>query len=228
MVLILSADSISFVVALCNRTRRVTFYPAVPRSAEVNEDMQKTGGKGLGSCLANFALTRIRILMKQEPIELNAPRFHAYWESIEGKRVLIMKRQDLESLDFLKTAKVALRLEKAKSLPISRIFQENKFIGGTIRPTGEKFSIKIYREDPKDYPTPVNVDTYNVWVGLLPTYFDVPKMILNAATRDDSNFAFYASDHVFFVKEDPGSDHWLEHLPPEVQMLLSREDDQEN
>ncbi len=165
--------------------------------------------------------------MKREPIKPNAPRFHAYWENVEGKRVLIMKRRDWESLNFSKTTTVALHLEKAKSLPINQIFQENRFIVGTVTPTDEKFRIKIYREDPKDNPTPVNVDTYNVWVGLPQTYFDVPKMILSAATSDNSNFEFYASDHVFFVKEEPGNDHWLEQLPLEVQMLLIREDEQE-
>jgi len=119
---------------------------------------------------------------------------------------------------------IALNLEKAEFIPLNQIFQENKFIGVTVAPTGEKFQIKIYREDTQDEPTPVNVDTYDVWVGMLPTYFDVPKMVLHAATRDDNNFKFYASNHVFFVKEDPGNDHWLEDLPSEVKMLLDRED----
>ena len=167
-------------------------------------------------------------MKKRHPVQPNAPRFHAYWEKVEGKRVLIMKKRDWESLNISRTATVALNFEKAGSLPINQIFQENRFIGGIVAPTGEKFQIKIYREDPQDDPTPVNVDSYDVWVGILPTYFDVPKMILYASTSDDSNFQFYASDHVFFVKEDPGNDHWLEQLPLEVQVMLSRDDDQEN
>ena len=163
-------------------------------------------------------------MTKKQSIEPNAPRFHTYWEKVEGKRVLIMKKRAWESLNVSGTVMVTLNLEKAESIPLNQIFQENKFIGITVAPTGEKFQIKIYREDPQDEPTPVNVDTYDVWVGMLPTYFDIPKMILTAATRDDNNFRFYASDHVFFIKEDPGSDHWLEDLPSKVQMLLYRDE----
>ncbi len=156
----------------------------------------------------------------------NAPRFHAYWQRLEGKRIFIMKKRDWESLNVSEETAVNLRLEQAQYLPISQIFHANKFIAGTVTPTSKRFSIKIFRNDPKDIPTPINVDTYTVWIGL-PTHFDIPKMIMSAATSDNGNFEIYATDHVFFVKEDPGNDHWLEQLPSEVQMLLSRQEEWE-
>ena len=154
----------------------------------------------------------------------NAPRFHTLWQHIEGdKRIFAIRMADWDSLQIaegLNEKLVKLELEQFQPLPIHRVMVGGDLIGYTAMATSSKVTIKIYRRDPKDEPTPINVDTYTVWKGL-PPYLDVPKMIITGDTDANQNFWNYANDHVFLVKEEPGNDHWLEELPREVYAVLS-------
>jgi len=154
----------------------------------------------------------------------NAPRFHTLWQHIEKKkRIFAIKKNDWDSLNITygrEEKLVKLSLEQFQPLPISELISESDIIGGTAFATSSKVVIKIYRMDPKDDPTPINVDTYTVWMGL-PSYLNVPEMIIVGSTDDDDNFRHYANDHVFLVKEKPSNDHWLEELPKEVYAVLS-------
>ncbi len=158
----------------------------------------------------------------------NAPRFHTLWQHIENnRRIFAIRREDWDSLNIAGNAKetlVKLELEQFKPLPINRIITGSDLIGYTALATDSKVTIKIYRRDPKDDPTPINVDTYTIWKGL-PTYLDIPQMIVTGDTDSDANFWHYANDHVFLVKEEPDDDHWLAELPGEVYAVLSNEND---
>ena len=158
----------------------------------------------------------------------NAPRFHTLWQHIRGdKRIFAIRRADWDSLQIAGSSNeklVKLEFEQFEPLPIHRVKVGNDLIGYTALATNSKVTVKIYRRDPKDEPTPINVDTYTVWKGL-PPYLDVPNMIIAGDTAANENFWHYANDHVFLVKEAPGDDHWLEELPSEVYALFSREDD---
>jgi hypothetical protein len=157
-----------------------------------------------------------------------APRFHTLWQHIEKKkRIFAIRRDHWDSLNISGSTDeklVKLDLEQFQPLPISDLFTDSDMIGGTAFATSSTVTIKIYRRDPKDEPTPINVDTYTVWIGL-PSYLNRPQMIVSADTDDDANFSHYANDHVFLVKEKPGDDHWLKELPREVYALLSRDDE---
>lgn len=156
----------------------------------------------------------------------NAPRFHTLWQHIEKKkRIFAIRKNDWNSLNITHETEeklVKLNLEQFQPLPISELIADSDVIGGTAFATSSKVIIKIYRRDPKDDPTPINVDTYTVWMGL-PTYLNVSDMIIAGSTDNDDNFKHYANDHVFLVKENPSDDHWLEELPREVYVLLSSE-----
>ena len=156
----------------------------------------------------------------------NAPRFHTLWQHIEKKkRIFAIRKNDWNSLNITHGTEeklVKLNLEQFQPLPISELIADSDVIGGTAFATSSKVIIKIYRRDPKDDPTPINVDTYTVWMGL-PTYLNVSDMIIAGSTDNDDNFKHYANDHVFLVKENPSDDHWLEELPREVYALLSSE-----
>lgn len=156
----------------------------------------------------------------------NAPRFHTLWQHIEGdKRIFAIRRPDWDSLQIAGSSNeklVKLELEQFEPLPIHRVMVGTDLIGYTAIATSSKVTIKIYRRDPKDEPTPINVDTYTVWKGL-PSYLDVPKLIITGDTDANENFWHYANDHVFLVKEKPGDDHWLKELPSEVYAVLSND-----
>jgi hypothetical protein len=160
-------------------------------------------------------------------ISPNAPRFHTLWQRIEKKkRIFAIRKSDWNSLNIshgMDERLVKLNLEQFQPLPIGDIITDSDIIGGTAFATSSKVIIKIYRRDPKDEPTPINVDTYTVWMGL-PTYLNVPEMIIAGSTDNDDNFSHYANDHVFLVKEKPDDDHWLEELPREVYAVLSSKD----
>lgn len=154
----------------------------------------------------------------------NAPRFHTLWQHIEKKkRIFAIRKSDWNSLNISNGTEeklVKLSLEQFQPLPISELIADSDIIGGTAFATSSKVTIKIYRNDPKDEPTPINVDTYTVWMGL-PIYLNIPEMIIAGSTDNDDNFRHYANDHVFLVKEKPSDDHWLEELPREVYAVLS-------
>jgi hypothetical protein len=158
----------------------------------------------------------------------NAPRFHALWQHIENdKRIFAIRKEDWDSLNIengMNERIIKLDMEQFQPLPIQRITSGGNLITATASATKSKVVIKIYRKDPKDEPTPINVDTYTVWKGL-PSYLDIPKMIITGDTDGDANFWHYADDHVFLVKDDPGDDHWLVDLPSEVYAVLSNEND---
>jgi hypothetical protein len=154
----------------------------------------------------------------------NAPRFHTLWQHIEGdKRIFAIRRSDWDSLridDGSSEKLIKLELEQFEPLPIHRVIAGGDLIGYTATASSSKVTIKIYRRDPKDEPTPINVDTYTIWKGL-PSYLNVPQMVITGDTDTNENFWHYANDHVFLVKEEPGDDHWLKELPGEVYAVLS-------
>jgi hypothetical protein len=75
------------------------------------------------------------------------------------------------------------------------------------------------RPDPAD-PKPWNVDDSLVWDPA-----DHPEfafLVIRASTSLDDNLLQFLHEHVFWVKEDPREDHWLQpdELPAEVRVIL--------
>jgi hypothetical protein len=79
--------------------------------------------------------------------------------------------------------------------------------------------VEVYRNDPKDAPTPINRDQYRVWERL-PAHLDYPAMVKSASTEDNANMRGFLEDHVFLTKDETSEGHWLPELPERVRAVL--------
>jgi hypothetical protein len=148
----------------------------------------------------------------------NAPRFHAVLERREGKSILIMMRHDWDALVRAESEPILLTTSELSGTPLADI---PTLLVATSRATGDRVQLSIYRADLGDMPTPINVDTYEVWEQL-PSRLDIPALVSAATTSLDDNFSSYLNRHVFLVPESPADDHHRPDLPSEVLVLLKR------
>jgi hypothetical protein len=151
----------------------------------------------------------------------NAPRFHTLWENREGRRIFIMKKDEWNSVKTNKGNLFKLDLEQVASFPMGGVASQPGFLSAVASSTGEEVKMTIYREDPKDFPTPINVDIYTIWESFPSQVLtNRSEMIQTADTNADVNFEVYEEDHIFIVKEDAGEGHWLGELPSSVVALI--------
>ena len=151
----------------------------------------------------------------------NAPRFHTLWENREGRRIFIMKKEQWEEIKVNQGNLFRLDLEEVSKFPMGGVATRPGFLTAVASSTGEEVQMTIYREDPKDFPTPVNVDKYKIWESFPPQILTSrTEMIHTADTNADINFDVYEKDHIFIVKEDAGEGHWLSELPSSVVALV--------
>jgi hypothetical protein len=75
--------------------------------------------------------------------------------------------------------------------------------------------VTVYRHDPNDEPTPVNVDHYSVWTDLA-SHPQIEEFVTAASTALNPNLKQFLAEHVLWVKEEPGADHWLTDVPSPV------------
>src|SRR4030095_430184 len=88
-----------------------------------------------------------------------------------------------------------------------------------VRESGTEVVIEVYRNDPKDAPTPINLDRYRVWERL-PPHRDFVSIVNESTTDDDANTRGVIEEHVFLVKDEVGGGHWLAELPPHVKAVV--------
>jgi hypothetical protein len=81
--------------------------------------------------------------------------------------------------------------------------------------------IEIYRFDPKDVATPINVDRYLVLEDTAGRW-NLPAIANAASTEENQNLRDYLARYVFLVKEHHGADHWLPALPAKVLSVIRR------
>ena len=145
-----------------------------------------------------------------------APRFHFWFERLEGRSVLLMRRDEWDA--FRVHAYVPVQISIAET-PIAAVAEQGSVAAVTAQRTSAyEVQVSVYRDDPKD-PSPINVDHYRVWERL-PSHRDFVSMVNEATTSDDDNMRGFLDDHVFMVKEPPGPDHWLSKLPVTVQAVV--------
>ncbi len=157
-----------------------------------------------------------------------APRFHAEFERIERRSVLLMRRGEWERMKAQQGEQVSIDVEKT---PLSRVATEARLVAAVAeRRSDYEVTVTIYREDAADAArgTPINVDRYMVWERI-PNHLDFTQMVNTASTEDNANMRGFLGDHVFMVKEPPDSDHWLTEVPSRVRAVVrKREDTREN
>jgi hypothetical protein len=148
-----------------------------------------------------------------------APKFHAYLEHIEGRSVYLMPRVKYQQLKLLENKPVLIDVSQTPMKGVAR----DAFVVAAVaqRTSTATARMSIIRHDPKDAPTPYNVDHYEVWEDL-PSYHDYEEIVLAASTRDDDNLRGFFRTNVFIVKEKPGKDHWLSssELPALVRTVV--------
>ena len=145
-----------------------------------------------------------------------APRFHAWFERLEGRSVLLMLRGEWDRLKVHTFQPVRIAIA---ATPIARLAEQGSVAAVIAQRRSEyEVVVSVYRDDPKD-PSPINVDRYTVWERL-PFDQDFQRMVSDASTSDNANLRGFMDDHVFMVKDPPGPDHWLSHLPASVVAVI--------
>jgi len=107
-----------------------------------------------------------------------------------------------------------------RSTPIGRVADVSSIIGSIIHEVGPANArVSIFRHDPSDAPKDINRDDYRVWTDVR-SHQRLTDMINMASTSDNANFRTFCEEHVFFVKCQPGSDHWMTTVPSSIDLVL--------
>jgi len=147
-----------------------------------------------------------------------APRFNALFRKLKGRPMFLLLRSQWEAMKAFTERPVQIDISET---PLARLATEAEIVAAVAeRRADYEAEITIYRRDPKD-PRPIKVDRYLVWERV-PDHRDFPAMLNAASTCDNSNMRGFLVDHVFLVKEEPGSDHWLSELPQEIAAAVKR------
>lgn len=147
-----------------------------------------------------------------------APRFHAYFSYLENRHVFLMERQEWDRLRVHPEGEI-VEIDISQT-PIASVAIDNP-LRATVAERRSYYEtvIEIYREDPKDAPTPINVDRYLVWERL-PSHLNYTQMVNTASTEDNANMRDFLEKYVFIVKEAHGPDHWQSDLPARIKARI--------
>lgn len=147
----------------------------------------------------------------------DAPRLMFYLGRTEGTTILTMARSAWQDLIRHQDKPIAFDV---RSTPMRGVSDVASVIGAVAHEfTGKSARVSIYRNDPKDAPTPVNVDHYRVITDLTGSP-ELQGWITAASTSYNENMRTFLRDNVFLLKEKPGSDHWLTTVPNSIYAVL--------
>jgi hypothetical protein len=146
------------------------------------------------------------------------PRVLFYWGRQENSSVLSMRREDWHSV--VGSLGVPVRFDVG-STPMARMADVSSVLGSIVHEIGSATArFTVYRYDAKDMPTPINQDDYTVWIDLA-AHPKLQGMIEAASTSDNENLKTFSRDHVFFVKQKPGPDHWQATIQSSLMLVLN-------
>jgi len=146
------------------------------------------------------------------------------FQRIEGTSVLTLPRSDWNT--FVGTLGTPVLLD-VRSTPMAGITAVSSVVATVAHQFGSASAcVSIFRHDPKDEPTPVNQDVYDVWTDLS-QHPKFPDMVsAESSASGVAEVKHYCGDYVFFVKRPPpGADHWLPTVPGSVTVLVKRFDE---
>jgi hypothetical protein len=151
-----------------------------------------------------------------------APRFHAYFSHLEGRPVMLLPRVEWEELLGELDANELVEIDLSGT-PIAGVTRDSRVEAVVaVRESRNEVVIDVYRNDPKDAPTPINVDRYRVWEGL-PPHRDFVSIVNESTTDDDANTRGFVETYVFLVKAVVDTGHWLAELPAKVRAVIERQ-----
>jgi hypothetical protein len=147
----------------------------------------------------------------------DAPRLMHYWGRVEGVDILSMRRSEWHDLVGHEGKPVSFDV---RSTPMRSISEVASVVGTIAHQfTPDSARVSIYRDDPKDAPSRINVDHYKVWTDVS-GHHGFSHMTQAASTSYNENMKTFIQDNVFLVKERPGPDHWMTTLPSSVYLVL--------
>lgn len=139
------------------------------------------------------------------------------WERIEETSVLTMPHGDWTRLVGTLGKPVSFDV---RSTPLAGVAHVSSVVASVAHQFGPATArVSVFRHDAADAPTPINLDEYDVWTDLS-AHPRLPEMITAASTSDNENFRAFCREHVFFVKRQPGPEHWLPTLPSSITLLV--------
>ncbi len=155
-------------------------------------------------------------------MKAKAPRLEAYLEYGLDTTVLIVSRNQWESLQISNNEPIEVNIQ---ACPISKVSQNATklaVIANRVYPSVAEVS--LYRHDPKDYPKDWNLDKYMVEENLS-SRSDLAELISKASTSYNDNMEQYIDENVFWIKKEPDADHHLqfEELPAVVKAIIKRD-----
>ncbi len=147
----------------------------------------------------------------------DAPRFRAYWERIENRSLLTMTRSDWSALQINLGSPVTIDVT---ATPMAQVASNASVVKAFVEQgSAATAEIVIIRHDPND-PKPYNQDKYDVWVDVT-AHPRLGQMISGASTGFNDNFQRFAAETVFILKQAPGPDHWLDHVPDSASTIIT-------
>jgi hypothetical protein len=134
--------------------------------------------------------------------------------------VLWLRRNGLDMLIAGSTGPMEIPIP----VPIAGVAATAGYIATLIAPsTSSDYILRVYRQDPKDEPTPINVDTWRVQdIRARP---DLPELLSKASTNLGPALEQFLTDYVALIPSPPGLGHWLrpEECPAMVFAKLQHE-----
>ena len=148
----------------------------------------------------------------------NESRLPLYWERQENTSVLIMRREDWQSV--VGSLGTPVRFD-VRSTPMAAMADVSSVLGSIVHQIGSASArFTVYRYDAQDMPTPINQDDFTVWTDLY-AHPKLTGMIAASSTPNDEKLKNFCREHVFFVKQKPGPDHWRPTISSSVMLVLN-------
>lgn len=149
---------------------------------------------------------------------VETPPLLFYWGRQENTSVLSMRREDWHNVVGSLGVPICFDV---RSTPMASMADVSSVLGSIVHEIGSATArFTVYRYDPKDMPTPINQDDYTVWTDLS-AHPKLKGMVEAASTSDNENLKTFCRDHVFFLKQRPGPDHWQATIPSSVTLVLN-------
>jgi hypothetical protein len=149
----------------------------------------------------------------------DAPRFRFWWGREAGNSILTMRGPDWDLVVGHVGEPVEVDVLKTPLAGVAQVSSVVASVAHQFGPASARFS--VFRYDEADFPTPINLDDYDVWHDLA-GHPRLPQMIQAASTSDKENFRTFCRENVSFVKRSPGPDHWLPTIPSSITVVLRR------
>ncbi len=147
----------------------------------------------------------------------DTPRLLFYWGRMEDTSILSMPREQWHDLVGHLGEPIAFDVRSSPMAGVTRSASVVAAVAHEFSNTTARVS--IFRDDPTDAPFRINLDHYKVWTDLSANSA-LSGMITAASTEYNDNMKRAIKDHVYFVKEKPGPDHWLPTLPASISLVL--------